>query len=406
MGDFHPYWGLASAFQRRGHRVTLVTHPMLAEFSRNAGMDCHTVGTVEEAEAALHNPALWDARKGFEVVWKSVAPRQKDIAEFLLGLPADEETVVIAHPLVLPGASVAREQRPAMRLIGTYLAPANLRTCHDPLQLGPLHVPRWVPQAVRRWLWRRIDADLLDPATLPDINTLRAHFGLASVPNYAGHLYGAPDFAVTLFPAWFGPTQPDWPTPLLRGDFLLFDGFTEAALAPDLEEFLAAGEAPLVFTFGSAMLHAGRAFRESVAACRRLGRRGILLSAFPEQIPGDLPPSVRWFEYVPFRRLLPHAAALIHHGGVGSMAEALRAGVPQVIVPMAHDQFDNAMRIEALGVGRSVPRSGYGSRRVAKCIAGLLAEPRLDANCRAAAARFADPQPADSVCAQIEAALA
>lgn len=69
-----------------------------------------------------------------------------------------------SHPLVVPGASMARE-------LDT--APANLRTCHDPLIMGPLHVPRWIPMSWRRWLWRRVDADMLDPVTVPGIDAAR-----------------------------------------------------------------------------------------------------------------------------------------------------------------------------------------------------------------------------------------
>ena len=70
---------------------------------------------------------MWDARKGFEIVWGSVAPLQRSIADLLLGLPGD--TVIVAHPLVLPGAAMARDRQPGLRLIGSYLAPANLRSC-------------------------------------------------------------------------------------------------------------------------------------------------------------------------------------------------------------------------------------------------------------------------------------
>lgn len=403
LGDVHPYVALAQAMHRRGHRVIFATHPLLEGMVRNAGLEFRPIGAHIDTEAVLHHPKLWDARKGFEIVWGSVAPLQRSIADLLLGLPGD--TVIVAHPLVLPGAAMARDRQPGLRLIGSYLAPANLRSCEDPLWLGPLHVPRWLPHAVRRWLWRRVDADLLDPVTVPGINAQRAAMGLAPIVHYAEHLYAAPDHAFTFFPEWFCPTQPDWPRPLLRGDFPLFDGFPEAEANADLAAFLAAGEPPLAFTFGSAMVQADKAFRASVEACLRLGRRGILLTAFPDQLPRDLPPSVRWFDYVPFRRLLPQVAALVHHGGIGSTAEALRAGVPQLVVPMAHDQFDNAARVVALGVGATLPRPRYDGARVAKALAPLLASAEVRQRCRSAAAHFTDPHPVETLCGRIEAAL-
>ena len=406
LGDVHPYVGLAVALQGRGHRVTFLTHPLLGEMVVNAGLRFHSIGSEEEADRVLRDPDLWDAQKGFSVVWNSVAALQSVVTDFILDQDRTMETAVIAHPLVVPGASMARELDPSLRLIATFLAPANLRTCHDPLIMGPLHVPRWIPMSWRRWLWRRVDADMLDPVTVPGINALRVARGLEPIANFASHLYGSADLTVTLFPSWFGPTQPDWPQSLVSGDFVLFDGFPERESDPELKAFLDAGEPPLVFTFGSAMLHAAEAFRASVDACRRLGRRGILLTAFPEQIPADLPATVKWFEYVPLRRLLPRAAALIHHGGIGTTAEALRAGVPQLIVPMAHDQFDNGARVALLCVGATLPRRRYGARVLAKQLATLLALPTLHADCTAVAARFVDPKSAATLCGGIEAALA
>lgn len=405
MGDVHPYIGIASALKSRGHRVTLLTNQAFEELATEAGLAFHPIGTVAEAQATLNDPDLWHPRKGFEVVWRSCLPAQKLIAEFITGQPDAAEAIVIAHPLAMPGASAARDRIPGLKLIGTYLAPANLRTCHDPLWLGPLHIPRWVPHGVRRWLWNRIDASLLDPLALPGINALRAEYGLAPVGNYAALLYDAPDFSVALFPPWFAATLPDWPANLKHGDFMLFDSFAAQPMSEELQQFLAAGDAPIVFTFGSAMQHAGEAFAASLQACQRLQRRGVLLTMFGEQIPADLPPTVKWFPYVPFRHLLPHAAAVVHHGGIGSTAEAMRAGIPQIVVPMAHDQFDNGARVKAMGVGLTIARHRYGANTVTKALEQLLHAESVKRSCSDIAARFNETDAAQTFCACIEEAL-
>ena len=267
VGDVHPFLGIAIALKSRGHRVSFLTNQAFEDLAIEAGLEFHPVGNVADAQAILADPDLWHPRKGFEIVWRSGVPVQKRIAEFIIRQPDANALVVIAHPLAMPGAATARDHlrnhsgnhvgnhlrnlAPGLRLIGSFLAPANLRSCHDPLWLGTLHIPRWVPQGVRRWLWRRVDADVLDPATLPDINALRASYRLPPINNYAKLIYDAADFSLTLFPEWFGATMPDWPAHLLRGDFMLFDGFADQASNPALEEFLAAGDPPVVFSFGS-----------------------------------------------------------------------------------------------------------------------------------------------------------
>lgn len=90
----------------------------------------------------------------------------------------------------------------------------------------------------------------------------------------------------------------------------------------------------------------------AVNACRELNRPGLLLSTFPENFPPDLPETVRPLSYVSFSQLLPHCSAIVHHGGIGTTSQALAAGIPQLIRPLAFDQFDNASRVEKIGRGR------------------------------------------------------
>ncbi len=107
----------------------------------------------------------------------------------------------------------------------------------------------------------------------------------------------------------------------------------------------------LVFTPGSANLFGRSFFDAAVGACQQLGRRGILLTRFAEQLPPSLPSGVVHFDFVPLSLLLPRCAAFVNHGGIGSVSQAMAAGIPQLMMPLAHDQIDNAARIARLGVG-------------------------------------------------------
>jgi UDP:flavonoid glycosyltransferase YjiC (YdhE family) len=111
-------------------------------------------------------------------------------------------------------------------------------------------------------------------------------------------------------------------------------------------------------------------------------------------------------DFVPFRWLLKRSALLVHHGGVGSMSQAFAAGVPQVIMPMGFDQFDNAARVERLGVGRSLPPRRFRGPLLAETIRSLLTDPTVAARCHAAAARLADDDGLGRACDEIEAAWA
>ncbi len=160
----------------------------------------------------------------------------------------------------------------------------------------------------------------------------------------------------------------------------------------------------MVFAPGTANRQAARFFRAGADACRRLGRRGLLLTRFAEQIPDPLPFGVRHAEYAPFGSLLPRAAALVHHGGIGTAAQALRAGCPQLVMPMAFDQPDNAVRLQRLGVGSYLRPSRFTGMAVARELETLLGSEVVARACRAAARRFVGIDPVARTCDLIEAA--
>lgn len=349
-------------------------------------------------EAVLRDPDLWHPTRGFGVVWRATRPAMARIVPFVEALPAEERCTLLVHPLALPEADLCRAAHPGIRIAAAYLAPANLMTVHDPLLVGPWRVPAWVPLSARQAFWRWVGRRFIDPVALADVNTARTTRGLAPVPSLMDWIASVPDVSLTLFPDWFAPTQPDWPQPLVRGDFPLFDPNADATLSAGLAAFLQAGTPPLVFTHGTGNTQAAAYFRHACAAAARLGRRAVFLTPHREQVPADLPPSMLWQDYVPLRALLPHAAALIHHGGIGTTAEALRAGTPQLVVPLAHDQFDNGARVTALGVGASLPAGRLNEGRLVRALGDLLAAPGLDERTRAVAARFPPGGGIDKMC--------
>ena len=132
-----------------------------------------------------------------------------------------------------------------------------------------------------------------------------------------------------------------------------------------------------MFTPGSAKTDANWFFVAAVEACQNLNRRGILLSRYPNQIPQQLPPGVVHFSFVPFSQLLPHAAAFVHHGGIGSCGQGLAGGVPQIIMPMAYDQLDNATRLQRLGVADVLPPKKFTGENLTRVLSKLLSTPSV-----------------------------
>ncbi len=395
-GDIQPFMRVQAHLHERGLQTLLLVPTFHEKLVREAGLPYQTFGDTEQFQAVLANPDLWDERKGFGVVWRGFEPNRWVLRDFVAALPPEQSCVVLSHPFYVPVVALARSVRPDLRIVGVYLAPANLRSVYDPLTMGSLSVPKWVPLSWRRALWRFVDWGWIDPDLLPGLNAARSAVHLPPVAkHFLLHMQEACNASVGLFPAWYAPRPPDWPAQYWAGDFPLQPVPAQHALPDALEQFLASGEAPIIFTPGTGHQHARQFYESAMAAVRKLGRRGLFISAHAEQIPHALPPEILWVPFAPFDVLLPRAAAIVHHGGIGTTAEALRAGVPQLVMPFAFDQFDNGQRVRTLGAGQVLLASRLSTRRLCKTLTAVL-DGAVQSKARELAAQMALSSQADA----------
>ncbi len=399
-GDLLPFFHLAQGLQSLGRSVDLIGSPMHRAAAQAQGLPFQSWCSEADEQQVLRDPRLFHPRRCLEALFTDFERHLRAQVERLRAGEAAE--VLIAHPLAVPAAALARAAGSARFVVSACLAPSNLRSCADPLQIGELSVPSWVPMAWRGALWRWVDRRHVDPLALPGLNRVRAAQGLAPIAHFLPHLQQAPDATLTLFPEAFAPAPADWPTPRLAHGFPLQQDPVPVA-EPRLDAFLARHPRPWVFTAGTANQQANRFFATAVEALQRLGRAGLLLSRSPEQIALPLPDSIARFAYLPLRSLLPQAAGLVHHGGIGTTAEALRAGVPQLVTPFAFDQFDNAARLRQLGVAEVLPAARLRADRLARGLQALAARAQADpAPWRRWASALAEPPQAETLLRALE----
>jgi UDP:flavonoid glycosyltransferase YjiC (YdhE family) len=400
-GDVHPFVGLGVALKGRGHYVTVVTNGHFRAPVEREGLDFVENGTAAEYLEAMRHPDLWHPIRGFKAVVNHPAmpAALRRQYELVRGLATPGQAVVVAGSLAL-GARIAREVT-TVPLVTVHLQPSLFRSVVAPPVLGPVKLPGWLPRGTVRFLWWLADRAVLDPVAAATVEPLRRELGLPPASRYLNGWWDSPDRVIGLFPDWFAHA-PDWPPQARLTGFPLFDERTAAGLSPEVQRFLDAGEPPVVATFGSGMQQGAPYFATAADALGRLGRRGLLLTPFREQVPGRLPPGVAHFAYVPFSQVLPRAAALVHHGGIGTSAQGLAAGVPQVVMPLAHDQPDNADRLRRLGVSRTLPPKRFRGPALAAALDGLLHSERTAKACREVAARFRGTDPVGDTCRLIE----
>ena len=373
-GDLFPYIGLALALAKRGHRPVIATSANYRDIVEREGIELAAAGPIIDTNAPNARELferVMDPKNGSEIIVRELLlTKIRETYEELRSAVAGAD-LLVTHPITFAGPVVAEQAR--LPWLSTVLAPLSFFSAHDPavLPTAPrLHdlpvVGPWLAHTIFR-LARRTLRKWVEP-----VAKLRAELGLkpGGHPLIEGQF--SPHGTLALFSRVLAEPQRDWP-PSTTVTGTVFWNET-APLELRLEEFLAAGEPPVVFTLGtSAVGAAGRFYHESAAAAAKLGVRAVLLTGgFAHNRPDDLPPNVLLVDRAPHQLLFPRASAIVHQCGAGTTAQALRSGKPTLLVPHGHDQFDNARRVRKLGVARTVLPGAYRAARVARELRALL----------------------------------
>lgn len=378
-GDFYPLLASAIGLAARGHTVTVLAGDWHEPSVRAAGLDFHPVLSSEEfarigpmAQSLATPGGTWVA-----FFQHGVMPTVAPVYDYVAARVEPGNTLLVA-PVQGIGLRLI-EERFGVPLVTLLLQPR----VHDWDQTDD--------EATRRF----------DAMYGPLINRHRRRYGLPPLGrSFKGWMVDTARM-VGLFPAWFLSPQVDLPKQGRLSDFVLFDPAPAQATPPQLDAFLARHDAPLVFTYGTANRAVAEFFAAAAQACGELGRAAVFLTPHRHLLPDPLPPHLLQLDYVPLAALLPYSECLIHHGGIGTCAQALRAGIAQVIVPGAFDQYSNAVRVEALGVGKALAPHLLNAASLAGVLRGALDDPAVAARCRAVAARFAPGDGVEQCCEAI-----
>lgn len=400
-GDVHPFIGMGVALKKRGHEVFVVTNPAFEREISGNGLGFRALGSLEDFDRVKKDPDLWHPRRAFPaVIRQAVDPSHEQIHRITRELHVPGQTIVVA-------SSLAFAARTACELLGIplatiHLAPSLFPSIHRQPEIHGMPFGNRSPRILKKLQWA-IASAVVDHHALPALNRFRAEHQLPAAKGLLKRWWHSPDRVIGLFPKWFAPPQPDWPSQVIQTGFPMFDGANEKPCPPEVEAFFATGAPPVIFTPGSAMAQGHAFFREAAAAIAKTGRRAIFLTKDAEQLPSSLPAGTAHFSYLPFSLILPRSAAIVYHGGVGTCAQALQAGIPQLIQPMAHDQLDTLSRIRDLGTGLGLHPHQFKRDKIAHALGRLDAEPSFRENAKKVAGLFEPATWMSQTCECIEA---
>ncbi len=363
LGDLHPFVALGHALAALGMTPVIATgatyrdyilgeglgfmpiRPDEGDLTRRLGMDMAEIARRMAANDAF----LFDTL---------ILPNLRESYDDFFAASAGAD-LVVAHSLAFSARLVAEAR--GLPFVTVLLSPLMLWSPHDPplaARFPLFKTPTRAPMVSfnRLMLW---SAGQFVELWVSPLRRLRRELGL---PRRHGLdlLFGATSSAATigLFSPLLAPPQPDHSARTLIAGHSFHDRYIGAhALAQELDAFLAQGDAPIVFTLGSFVARdRSDYYAACIEAAHALSRRAVLL-AHADDAPAlraRAPADVFVSSYAPHSLIFPRACAVVHHGGIGTTGQAMRAGRPQVVTPFLGDQHDNAERLRRLGVARIV----------------------------------------------------
>jgi rhamnosyltransferase subunit B len=372
-GDIIPFLNIGAALKVRGHRVTLITHGTYEEAAKWRALEFVPLDTPAEYEAMLHE--IWHPFQDIPRFFRKHAmPRVMAQYTCIQERYRPGETVLVAS--MAPGLEA--------RMLAETLAIPYLfvSTTHLFLNTFPLY------------------KELFSTVLARDINQLRAQVGLPSVRDWEAFL-AFPPRSLGLWPEWFAPPQPGWPEGVELIGFTWHEDKQTDGIPAALEELLARGERPILISSGTSA-YVTEFHQVAVQACQRLERQTLLVTRHDRVVPHPLPDNVHWYNYLPLSQVMPRMEAVIHHGGLGTLSNALAAGIPQLALTVGGDRPYNGLRLQKLGVGEFLPWSQWQPDIMADILHRLLASPHTRERCQELSRRVLESDPMNEACSVIE----
>lgn len=408
FGDVNPFVGLALELRARGYRPVIVSHPFWREWIESAGIEC---AAFEWDTPPLDDLALWVNPAALTAIasesYRKLAAvvRHDDVLVSLTMLGVGP---MMAAPLVAEARGIP--------WIAAVLEPLSFFSAHETLMLpsfgGQPPTPSTGPavHGSRLWWYQNIFGFECRcvRAMGAAMNALRPALGLSLAKREYLADYRHADLVLALFSEVLACPQADWPERTVLAGFVAYDGYQQQAWPRELERFLNDGTPPVVFTLSSDALttHDPDFWVKCMFAARAAGRRavitGLTLPGDADAVSPDGDRDICLIRSASFATLFPRAAAVVHHGGIGTTALALRAGKPMLVIPGDYSQPDTAARLERLGVARTIHRPEFTGATAAAELRLLLTSPAHSQAADSAAAVLAVENGARNACDAIE----
>jgi len=382
-GDLNPLAAIGEALQQSGAEIEFVANPFYEDRIVSRGMTFVGAGPCTNVDEMIKaDPRLMHPRKGPGQVWRMLLGSVEEVFPVACEqIKRRRPDIIVSHVIELGAQWAARKYEIPYVTIST--TPLIWGSKDDPIVWGPRQCPTALRAGAIR-LFKTLSEMYFSLST----RTLRQQ---CNVPGTYGSIESIFTESVLNLGGWSPlyrtETQHDPPHARITG-FTIERQRDPARLSDDMTDWLVHDSPPVIVGLGSTARWQGRHIYEAVAkTCASLQKRCLLIGPGLSDLE-NADHGIRSIPEIPFREVFPYARLLVHHGGLSTTAQALFAGCPQLVVPFAHDQFDNGARIHRLGVGLSLPARKISEASVKKLFEQLLNSPERNERAKSLAQQF------------------
>lgn len=366
-GDVDPLVALGAELIRRGNRVSFLSNDYFEPIISASGCEFISVGTLAQYHKG-NNVAAWERDNNTDTFEYYHAPTFEPAFHFIKHCA---NTPMLLLALSEQNGAVAAAEKFNVPFVKLILSPNVIFSAYTPPAPTSWVIPSPIPRFIVRFLLRRYRKVRFNrfhksAHTRQYIATRKR---LQCMPRYQKDSNAI--VQIGFFPEWFGMRAPDWPSNLTLVGFPL-QNRADYSARHLFDEWVSRLGAPIIFTTGTGVKDAQSLFREGRKICEQLGVPGVFVGVNngAELLKGST--LCAHLNYLDFGYALPKALAIVHHGGIGTTAQAIKAGIPQLIRPLKYDQPDNADRIYKLGLGTYVMPEKFTAESVAPIVSNML----------------------------------
>ena len=382
-GDLNPPVAIGKSLRQFGAEVDFIANPFFEQRVLSEGLSFVGAGPFADLDKILKvDPSLLHPIKGPGQVWKMLLRSVEDVFPVASQqIEKQRPDIVVSHVIELAAQWAARKYRIPYVTIST--TPLIWCSKDDPVDFGKHLRPTWLNSiSFRMFVW------IFEVYFSASTQKLRKRFQLPGTYGSVRSIFTESVLNLGCWSALYRSEACDDPANSLVTGFTIERQRDPDRIPKGMTEWLSQGSPPVIVGLGSTARWQGRHIYGAVAkVCAGLQKRCLLIGPDLKDLE-NLEIGIRTARELPFREVFPYACVLVHHGGLSTTAQALFAGCPQLVVPFAHDQFNNAARVKRLGAGLSLPSGKISEKSVKKVFDQFLNDQQMNQRTRDLALKF------------------